>query len=173
MHASDPARRHGIRDAARAVPDHPRRARRRTPCWRGSSRCCRMRLPAISQQARDRAPASAQADALRALCAMPAFRFIVNDDAALAAAVGADGVHLGEHDGAIAAARALLGNDAIIGVSCYDDIERARVAAGTGADYLAFGAFFHRDQARARRASTGPARARHARSACRWWRSAA
>jgi thiamine-phosphate pyrophosphorylase len=83
-----------------------------------------------------------QADALRALCSRQGVPFFVNDDAAFAAAVGADGVHLGEHDGAIATARALLGNDSIIGISCYDDIARARAAAAQGADYLAFGAFF-------------------------------
>lgn len=83
-----------------------------------------------------------QADALRALCSSAGVPLIVNDDAALAAAVGADGVHLGEHDGAIATARALLGNDAIIGVSCYDDAHLALEAAAQGADYVAFGAFF-------------------------------
>ncbi len=83
-----------------------------------------------------------QADALRALCTDAGVPLIVNDDAALAAATGADGVHLGEHDGAIAAARALLGNDAIVGVSCYDDIRLGLDAAEQGADYLAFGAFF-------------------------------
>ena len=83
-----------------------------------------------------------QADGLRALCSDAGVPLIVNDDAALAAVVGADGVHLGEHDGAIATARALLGNDAIIGVSCYDDAQRATNAAAQGADYVAFGAFF-------------------------------
>jgi len=83
-----------------------------------------------------------QADGLRALCSNAGVPLIVNDDAALAAAVGADGVHLGEHDGAIATARALLGNDAIVGVSCYDDAQRAKAAAAQGADYVAFGAFF-------------------------------
>jgi len=68
--------------------------------------------------------------------------FIVNDDARLAADVQADGVHLGEHDGPIADARAMLGAAAIIGVSCYDDLATARAAAEAGADYLAFGAFF-------------------------------
>ena len=57
-------------------------------------------------------------------------------------ALGAAGVHLGEHDGDIGSARALLGADAIIGVSCYDDIERARRLVAEGADYIAFGAFF-------------------------------
>lgn len=83
-----------------------------------------------------------QAHALRLACRDAHVPFIVNDDAVLAAEVGADGVHLGEHDGAIATARGLLGNQAIIGVSCYDDASLARHAAASGADYLAFGAFF-------------------------------
>jgi thiamine-phosphate pyrophosphorylase len=83
-----------------------------------------------------------QAAALQALCATAGVPLIVNDDPALAAAVGAAGAHLGEDDGDIAAARALLGADAIIGVSCYDDAGRAHAAAAAGADYLAFGAFF-------------------------------
>jgi thiamine-phosphate pyrophosphorylase len=83
-----------------------------------------------------------QVDSLRTLCTDAGVPLIVNDDAALAASTGADGVHLGEHDGAIAAARALLGNAAIIGVSCYDDIRLGLDGAAEGADYLAFGAFF-------------------------------
>jgi thiamine-phosphate pyrophosphorylase len=50
-------------------------------------------------------------------------------------------VHLGEDDLDVGAARALLGPRAIIGVSCYDSLERARTLAARGADYLAFGAF--------------------------------
>ena len=68
--------------------------------------------------------------------------FIVNDDAHLAAQVHADGVHLGEHDGTVATARGILGERAIVGVSCYDDLHRAEAAAAAGADYIAFGAFF-------------------------------
>jgi thiamine-phosphate pyrophosphorylase len=95
-----------------------------------------------------------QADALRSLCGDAGVPLIINDDAALAVATGADGVHLGENDGAFATARALLGNDAIIGVSCYDDVVRARNAAAYGADYVAFGAFFpSATKPRARRAS--------------------
>jgi thiamine-phosphate pyrophosphorylase len=82
------------------------------------------------------------ASLLRADCRGAGVPFIVNDDARLAAEARADGVHLGEHDGDIARARALLGDDAIIGVSCYDDLQRARDAAAAGADYIAFGAFF-------------------------------
>ena len=67
---------------------------------------------------------------------------IVNDDVALAAAIGAAGVHLGEEDGDIAAARAQLGAQAIIGASCYDAHARAERAVAAGASYVAFGAFF-------------------------------
>ena len=89
------------------------------------------------------------ADALRAVgsrlrdaCAGAGVAFIVNDDPRLAHALAADGVHLGEHDGATVEARALLGDGAIIGASCYDDLQRARDAVADGADYIAFGAFF-------------------------------
>ena len=83
-----------------------------------------------------------QALALRALCRGVGVPLIINDDAVLAAKINADGVHLGEHDGDIAAARALLGDDGIVGVSCYDELDRAEIAARAGADYIAFGAFF-------------------------------
>lgn len=83
-----------------------------------------------------------QAEALLALCAVRGIRLVVNDDLALAQAIGADGVHLGEDDGDARAARDALGTDTLIGVSCYDDLERARAAIAAGADYVAFGAFF-------------------------------
>jgi len=90
----------------------------------------------------DSARRAFEARALRELCARFEIPFIVNDDVELALAVGADGVHLDEDDGDIAAARARLGAGAIIGVSCYDSPARARHLAAAGADYLAFGAFF-------------------------------
>ena len=83
-----------------------------------------------------------QAAQLQALCRAQGVPLIVNDDAKLAQAVGAAGVHLGEHDGDIAAAKALLGADAIIGASCYDSLDRAAALAAAGADYLAFGSFY-------------------------------
>ena len=83
-----------------------------------------------------------EAAALVALCMRFGAPLIINDDVELAASVGSAGVHLGEHDGDIAAARARLGEHAIIGVSCYDSLPRARDLAAAGADYLAFGAFF-------------------------------
>lgn len=83
-----------------------------------------------------------QLTALLPLCRAAGVPLIANDDADLAVAVGADGVHLGEDDGDPAAVRARLGANAIIGVSCYDDLARARAAAAAGASYIAFGAFF-------------------------------
>ena len=83
-----------------------------------------------------------QAGQLLALCREYRVPLIINDDMELAARIGADGVHLGEHDGDVAAARALLGPAALIGASCYDDIERARRAVQAGASHVAFGAFF-------------------------------
>ena len=79
---------------------------------------------------------------LLALCRRFGAPLIVNDDVELAATIGADGVHLGQDDGGIDAARTRLGPSAIIGVSCYDSLDRARQLAAAGADYLAFGAFF-------------------------------
>lgn len=93
-------------------------------------------------KAADAALRHEQATALLALCRRHGVPMIVNDDAALAADIGADGVHLGEDDEDISAARAWLGRGAIIGASCYDSMERAQRAADAGADYVAFGAFF-------------------------------
>jgi thiamine-phosphate pyrophosphorylase len=84
----------------------------------------------------------AQAQSLRLLTREYKTTFIVNDDAQLAAQVDADGVHLGGEDGSVAAARALLGNSKIIGVSCYNRLSLAQEAVRQGADYVAFGAFF-------------------------------
>ncbi|HET6435532.1 MAG TPA: thiamine phosphate synthase [Xanthomonadaceae bacterium] len=94
-----------------------------------------------SKQA-DAATRRHEAEALQALCARARVPLIVNDDVALAAAVGAAGVHLGEHDDMVGAARAALGPHAILGSSCYDDPARADAAARAGASYVAFGAFF-------------------------------
>jgi thiamine-phosphate pyrophosphorylase len=83
-----------------------------------------------------------QAAALAQVHASRGGLYIVNDDAALAMAVGADGVHVGADDGSIAAAREQVGPDRIVGVSCYDDFARAEAAVAAGADYVAFGSFF-------------------------------
>ncbi len=83
-----------------------------------------------------------QASALRNLTREFNATFIINDDASLAAQVDADGVHLGGEDGSVAAARALLGETKLIGVSCYNRAPLALAAVQQGADYVAFGAFF-------------------------------
>ncbi len=95
-----------------------------------------------------------QARALQALCAPAGVPLIINDDVELAATVGAAGVHLGEDDGDLVAARARLGAAAILGASCYDELARARRAVAAGASYVAFGAFFPtRSKVTTRRAS--------------------
>ena len=83
-----------------------------------------------------------QALALSELCRRLGVLFIVNDDYQLAARVRADGVHLGEEDGLLAVARDYLGGDAIIGISCYDQLPRAQSAQDQGAAYVAFGRCF-------------------------------
>ncbi len=83
-----------------------------------------------------------QAAALVSLCHDHGIPLIINDDVELAVAVGASGVHLGKADSTVRSARKQLGANAIIGVSCYNEFERAVEAASEGADYVAFGRFF-------------------------------
>jgi len=90
----------------------------------------------------DAALRETQARRLLPLCRRYGVPLIVNDDWLLAATIGADGAHLGEDDGELAAARNALGEAAIIGASCYDDLTLAHRAAASGASYIAFGAFF-------------------------------
>ena len=68
--------------------------------------------------------------------------FIVNDRPDLAARLGADGVHVGQEDVPYAEARAAMGRDRIVGVTCLNVRHFAIEAAEAGADYVAFGAFF-------------------------------
>lgn len=80
--------------------------------------------------------------ALKQVCDAHGAPLIINDDAQLAASGGAAGVHLGRDDLSIEAARELLGPEAIIGVSCYNDLSLARKATSAGADYVAFGSVY-------------------------------
>jgi thiamine-phosphate pyrophosphorylase len=82
------------------------------------------------------------AEPLQRICADADVAFIVNDSAALAKRLGADGVHLGQSDGDIRDARALLGPAAQIGRTCHDSRHLAMDAGEAGADYVAFGAFY-------------------------------
>lgn len=83
-----------------------------------------------------------QARALAALCRAHRAPLIINDDIELANWVDADGVHLGKDDPPPALARQWLGPQAIIGVSCYNQLGLALEAVQAGADYVAFGSFF-------------------------------
>ena len=83
-----------------------------------------------------------QASLLRALCHQYHAICIINDDIELARAVNAHGVHLGKDDLSLTMARQMLGENAIIGVSCYNDLDRAMAAENNKADYVAFGAIF-------------------------------
>ncbi len=82
------------------------------------------------------------ARALLDACERAGVPLLINDDPALAAAIGAQGVHLGRDDAALAAARGLLGPQALIGLSCYDDVARAAAGAAAGANYVSFGRLF-------------------------------
>ena len=82
------------------------------------------------------------AEPLQRICADADVAFIVNDDMSLAKRIGADGVHLGQKDGDVRDARALLGSSAQIGVTCHDSRHLAMEAGEAGADYVAFGAFY-------------------------------
>lgn len=85
---------------------------------------------------------SEEARVLLALCRRHRVPLIINDDVALAEIIGADGVHVGRDDASLAEARAVLGPRALIGVSCYNSLDRAMEAQAAGADYVAFGRFF-------------------------------
>ena len=103
----------------------------------GDVACLQLRLKGASDDAVRRA-----ARALMPLCHARDVAFIVNDRPDLAAALGADGVHVGQEDAGYASARAAMGSAGIVGVTCHDSKHLAYEAAEQGADYVAFGAFF-------------------------------
>ena len=90
----------------------------------------------------DEHQAARLAEPLQAICSDREVAFIVNDSIALAKRIGADGVHLGQGDGDVKDARARLGKEAQIGVTCHNSRDLAMEAGEAGADYVAFGAFF-------------------------------
>jgi len=98
---------------------------------------------------------------LQRICADSDVAFIVNDSMALAKRLGADGVHLGQSDGDVAEARALLGPSAQIGKTCHDSRHFAMEAGEAGADYVAFGAFYP--------TTTKPSNYRPHPSILTWW----
>ena len=90
----------------------------------------------------DHAVKMQQCAAILRLCREYGVPCIVNDDVEMCRILEADGVHLGENDDNIAEVRHILGEDAIIGSSCYDQLDRAKQAQKEGATYVAFGAVF-------------------------------
>ena len=103
------------------------------------------------------------AEPLQRICADANVAFIVNDSMALAKRLGADGIHLGQSDGDIREARALLGPGAQIGKTCHDSRHLAMEAGEAGADYVAFGAFYP--------TTTKPSNYRPQPSILSWWAS--
>ena len=101
------------------------------------------------------------AEPLQRVCTEADVAFIVNDSMALAKRIGADGVHLGQSDGDVGEARALLGPSAQIGKTCHDSRHLAMEAGEAGADYVAFGAFYP--------TTTKPSQYRPDPSILSWW----
>jgi thiamine-phosphate pyrophosphorylase len=101
------------------------------------------------------------AEPLQRICADSDVAFIVNDSMTLAKRLGADGVHLGQSDGDVQAARSLLGPSAQIGKTCHDSRHLAMEAGEAGADYVAFGAFYP--------TTTKPSAYRPVPSILSWW----
>ena len=99
--------------------------------------CVQLRLKDVDDDTVRRACA-----VLRPVCQDRDVAFILNDRADLAAETGCDGVHVGQDDTPYAEARALVGGDAIVGVTCHASDHLAMEAGEAGADYVAFGAFF-------------------------------
>ena len=78
---------------------------------------------------------------IKKICKKFNVKFLINDDVYLAKKLNADGCHLGQKDMNILDARKLIGNK-IIGITCHNSIQLAKVALKNKADYLAFGAFY-------------------------------
>ena len=83
-----------------------------------------------------------QASVLLALCRRFGIPFIINDHVELCLEIGADGIHVGGTDAPVAAVRAQIGPDLILGASCYGDLELARASHAGGASYVAYGGFY-------------------------------
>jgi len=103
----------------------------------GGAACAQLRLKDVDEDSIRRV-----ADILRPVTQDRDVAFVMNDRPDLARETGCDGVHVGQDDTSYADARALLGPDAIVGVTCKESRHLAIEAAEEGADYVAFGAFF-------------------------------
>lgn len=106
----------------------------------GDVACVQLRLKEIPDAEVHRVGA-----ALKPIVQSAGSAFILNDRPDLAAKLDADGVHIGQSDASYAQARAALGADKIVGVTCHNSRHLAMEAAEAGADYVAFGAFYATD----------------------------
>ncbi len=103
----------------------------------GDVACVQLRLKQVGDDAIRRA-----AERLRPIVQDRDVALVMNDRPDLAVETGCDGVHVGQEDMSVKAARRLIGADGIVGATCHDSRHLAIVAAEDGADYVAFGAFF-------------------------------
>ncbi len=103
----------------------------------GDVACLQLRLKEASDDAIARA-----VEALMPIAQKHDTAFILNDRPDLAASLGCDGVHIGQEDASYEEARAAMGRERIVGVTCHNSRDLAFAAGEAGADYVAFGAFF-------------------------------
>ena len=103
------------------------------------------------------------AKVLMPICHENGATFIINDKAHLVAETNADGLHIGMDDISVIEARRIIGEDKVIGVSCYGDSDRAMEVGEQGADYVAFGQFYE--------TKTKPPRGRPKPEILNWWSS--
>ena len=126
----------------------------------GDVGCVQLRLKDGDEDAEDDAIRRA-ADILRPITQQRDVAFVMNDRPDLAAETGCDGVHIGQEDASYDEARAAVGNEAIVGVTCKNSRHLAMVAAEQGADYVAFGAFH--------RSTTKPPKNKAEPGILQWW----
>lgn len=108
----------------------------------GDVACLQLRLKSAAGVAAADDEILRAADSMLKICRAANVHFVINDRPDLAERAGADGVHIGQKDMDFAAARALLGPDRTVGVTCHNSYDLAMRAGEAGADYVAFGAFF-------------------------------
>ncbi|MEM8770471.1 MAG: thiamine phosphate synthase [Pseudomonadota bacterium] len=108
----------------------------------GDVACVQLRLKGEDGAAPDDDVFLRAAEALQPIAQSRDIEFLINDRPNIALRTGADGVHIGQNDAPYQKARAILGDDATIGVTCHNSRHLGLVAGEAGADYVAFGAFF-------------------------------
>ena len=106
-------------------------------CIKGGAKIIQYRAKKLPQIEKTK-----QAKKIKILCDYYKVPLIINDDIELCRILNADGVHLGENDSTLEKARLILGPSKIIGISCYNSIDRVKTAEVKGASYVALGACF-------------------------------